>query len=212
MNPSGRLAISFAKNDAKLPNPQVPGMDLIKNPGPGRHRPGELPLFDAPATEGVRVGYKWFESKQEQPLFPFGFGLSYTTYEFSNLKASEHEVSFMVRNSGNRAGTEVAQVYAVLPASTGESTFKRLVGWDRVALAAGESKTVTLKLDPLYLSIFDVGKNKFALAPGDYEILAGSSSQDTVRTRPFTSRIRISTPRPRDRFDAGPQVTLALVL
>ncbi len=180
VDPSGRLAITFPKTDAQLPHPQVAGMDLIKNPGAGRHRPGELPLFDAPATEGVRVGYKWFESKQEEPLFPFGFGLSYTTYDFSGLKASEHEVTFTVRNSGSRAGTEVAQVYAVLPASTGESTFKRLVAWDRVTLAAGESKTVTLKLDPLYLSIFDVGKNKFVLAPGDYEILAGSSSHDTA--------------------------------
>jgi beta-glucosidase len=180
VDPSARLAISFPKTDAQLPHPQVPGMDLIKNPGPGHHRPGELPLFDAPATEGVRVGYKWFESKQEQPLFSFGFGLSYTTYEFSGLKASDHEVTFTVRNSGNRAGTEIAQVYAVLPASTGESTFKRLVAWDRVALTAGESKTITLKLDPLYLSIFDVAKNKFVLAPGDYEILAGSSSHDTV--------------------------------
>ncbi len=180
VDPSGRLAITFPKTDAQLPHPQVAGMDLIKNPGPGHHRTGELPLFEAPATEGVRVGYKWFESKQEQPLFPFGFGLSYTTYEFSDLKASEHEVTFTVRNSGNRAGTEVAQVYAVLPASTGESTFKRLIAWDRVALAAGESKTVTLKFDPIYLSIFDVGKNKFVLAPGDYEILAGSSSHDTT--------------------------------
>jgi len=84
-----------------------------------------------------------------------------------------------VRNSGSRAGTEVAQVYAVLHASTGESTFKRLVAWDRVALAAGESKTVTLTLDPLYLSIFDVSKDAFTLAPGDYTILAGSSSTDT---------------------------------
>ncbi len=180
VDPSARLAITFPKTDAQLPHPQVAGMDLIKNPGAGHHRPGELPLFDAPATEGVRVGYKWFESKQEQPLFPFGFGLSYTTYEFSDLKASQHEVTFTVRNSGSRAGTEVAQVYAVLPASTGESAFKRLVAWDRVTLAAGESKTVTLKLDPLYLSIFDVGKDKFVLAPGDYEILAGSSSHDTA--------------------------------
>jgi beta-glucosidase len=180
VNPSGRLPITFAKTDAQLPHPEVPGMDLIKNPGPGHHRPGELPLFDAPATEGVRVGYKWFESKQEEPLFPFGFGLSYTTYAFSDLKASEHEVTVTVRNTGNQAGTEVAQIYAVLPKSTGESDFKHLIAWDRVALAAGESKTVTLKIDPLYLSIFDVGKNQFVLAPGDYEILAGSSSHDTA--------------------------------
>jgi beta-glucosidase len=180
VDPSGRLPITFPKTDAQLPHPEVAGMNLINKPGAGHHRPGELPLFDAAATEGVRVGYKWFESKQEQPLFSFGYGLSYTSYDFSDLKASRDEVTFTVRNSGKRAGTETAQVYAVLPASTGESNFKRLVAWQRVSLGAGESKTVTLKLDPLYLSIFDVGKNKFVLAPGDYEILAGSSSHDTV--------------------------------
>ncbi|HEX4311467.1 MAG TPA: glycoside hydrolase family 3 C-terminal domain-containing protein [Acidobacteriaceae bacterium] len=179
VNPSGRLAVSFAKSDDQLPHPTVPGIDLIKNPGTGHHRPGELPLFDAAATEGVRVGYKWFESEHKDPLFPFGFGLSYTSYEYSGLKASEHEVTFTVRNSGSRAGIEVAQVYATLPSSTGESNFKRLVGWERVALAAGESKTVSVKLDPLYLSVFDTGKNSFVLTPGDYTILAGSSSSDT---------------------------------
>jgi len=181
VNPSGRLAISFAKSDDQLPHPDVPGMNLVTHPGAGgHHRPGEMPLFDAATTEGVRVGYKWFESEKKEPLFPFGFGLSYTTYSFSGLKASRQEVTFMVRNTGNRAGTEVAQVYAVLPVSTGESTFKRLVAWDRVDLGAGESKTVTLKLDPLYLSIFDLGKNSFVVAPGDYVIFAGSSSADSV--------------------------------
>jgi len=188
VDPSGRLAITFPKTDAQLPHPDVAGMDLIKNPGAGHHRSGELPLFDAPATEGVRVGYKWFESQQEQPLFPFGFGLSYTTFDFSDLKATPQDVTFTVRNSGSRAGTEVAQVYASLPASTGESGFRRLVAWDRVALAAGESKTVALHIDPLYLSIFDVDKNKFVLAPGDYMILAGSSSHDT----PLTTTVHIA--------------------
>ncbi|MGC1158855.1 MAG: glycoside hydrolase family 3 C-terminal domain-containing protein [Acidobacteriaceae bacterium] len=188
VNPSGRLAITFAKTDDQLPHPEVAGMDLIAHPATaGRHRPGELPLFDYDATESVRVGYKWFESEHKDPLFPFGFGLSYTSYVYSGLSASQHEVSFTVRNSGSRAGTEVAQVYAVLPASTGESTFKRLIAWDRVALAPGESKTVTLKLDPLYLSIFDLGKNAFTLAPGDYTILAGSSSADT----PLTATVHI---------------------
>jgi beta-glucosidase len=187
VNPSGRLAISFAKSDDQLPHPQVPGINLIAKPGAGRHHPGELPLFDAPATEGVRVGYKWFESQQEEPLFPFGFGLSYTTFDFSGLKASQHEVTFTVRNRGHRAGTEIAQVYAKLPAATGESTFRRLVAWDRVALAPGESKTVTLQLDPLYLSIFDTQKNAFVLAPGEYVVSAGSSSSDT----PLTATIHV---------------------
>jgi beta-glucosidase len=93
-----------------------------------------------------------------------------------------------VQNTGSRAGTEVAQVYAVLPPLTGESTFKRLVAWDRVPLAPGESKTVTLQLDPLYLSIFDTDKNAFSLAPGDYTILAGPSSADT----PLTATVHIN--------------------
>ena len=188
VDPSGRLAITFPKTDDQLPHPEVAGMNLIRNPGTRHHRPGELPLFDAAATEGVRVGYKWFESKQETPLFPFGYGLSYTTYDFSDLKASQHDVTFTVRNSGSRAGTEVAQVYAVLPASTGESTFRRLVAWDRVPLAPGESKTVTLPIDPLYLSIFDVAKNAFTLAPGDYTFLAGSSSANF----PLTATVHIA--------------------
>ncbi len=183
VNPSGRLAITFPKSDDQLPHPQVPGINLIAHPGPGHHRPGELPPFDYDATEGVRVGYKWFESQQLTPLFPFGFGLSYTTFEFSGLNASQHEVTFTVKNSGSRPGTEVAQVYAVLPAATGESTFRRLVAWERVALAPGKSKTVILTLDPLYLSIFDTTSNAFTLAPGDYTLLVGSSSADTPLAR-----------------------------
>ncbi len=138
VNPSGRLAISFAKSDDQLPHPQVPGIHVD---GPGslpeaRHHQQEVP-FDADYTkEGARVGYKWFESEHKTPLFPFGFGLSYTTYEFSglNVDPAQHTATFTVRNTGDRAGTEVAQVYAILPASTGESTYKRLTGWDRVAL------------------------------------------------------------------------------
>jgi beta-glucosidase len=106
VNPSGRLAITFPKSDDQLPHPQIAGFDLIAHPGARHHAPGELPLFDSDATEGVRVGYKWFESQQETPLFPFGFGLSYTTYEYSGLTASQHEVSFTVRNTGNRRRIE----------------------------------------------------------------------------------------------------------
>jgi beta-glucosidase len=84
-----------------------------------------------------------------------------------------------VRNSGSRAGAEVAQVYAILPGSSGENTYKRLVGWDRVTLGAGESKTVTVTMNPLTLSIFDVAKDSFTMVPGDYQIVAGSSSADT---------------------------------
>lgn len=184
VDPSGRLAITFPKDDAQLPRLWIPGMDREARPGglpEAAHHHKEIPVDVNYNIEGARVGYKWFESEHKTPLFPFGFGLSYTTYAFSSLSVNEaqHTATFTVRNTGARAGTEVAQVYALLPASTGESTFKHLVGWDRVALAPRESKTVTVAMNPLTLSIFDVEKNAFTLPPGDYTILVGSSSADT---------------------------------
>lgn len=184
VNPSGRLAITFPKDDAQLPRPEIPGMNLEAGPGglpEAGHHHREVPFDVNYNIEGARVGYKWFESEHKTPLFPFGFGLSYTTYTFSNLSvdAAQHTASFSVRNTGSRAGTEVAEVYAILPASSGESTFKHLVGWDRVSLAPGESKTVTVPMNPLALSIFDVGKNAFTLVSGDYSILVGGSSDNT---------------------------------
>ena len=87
--------------------------------------------------EGLKVGYKWYESEHKEPLFPFGFGLSYTTYAYSNLKidSAKRTASFAVKNTGKRAGTEIAEVYAILPEAAGEP-FKRLVGWQRIELAA----------------------------------------------------------------------------
>lgn len=184
VNPSGRLAITFPKDDAQLPHPQVPGLATETVPGslPEAAQHQKPVPFDADYNiEGERVGYKWFESKRETPLFPFGFGLSYTSFAFSNLSvdATQRTAAFTVRNTGSRAGTEVAQVYARLPASTGEDTYQRLVGWDRVTLAPGESKTISVPMNQLALSIFDVQKNAFVMAPGDYTIVAGSSSADT---------------------------------
>jgi beta-glucosidase len=181
VNPSGKLAVTFAKSDDQLPHPEVPGINLKERADPGNPDHRELPRFDADYNvAGARVGYKWYESEHKTPLFPFGYGLSYTTYAYSNLKADaqDRSVSFEVKNTGSVAGTEIAEVYAELPAKAGES-FKRLVAWERVALDAGESKTVTLKLNPLYLSIFNTDRNSFELLPGDYKILAGPSSAET---------------------------------
>lgn len=199
VNPSAKLAITFPKNDSQLPRPQVPGMNLKAVPiamseavgHPAHHRTVKPPPFDVDyAKEGVRVGYKWFESEHLTPLFTFGYGLSYTSYAYSGLKVDEQArtVNFTVRNSGQRAGTEIAQVYAVLPASTGESTFKRLVAWERVALEPDQSKTVTVKLDPTYLSIFDTAKNGWSLVPGDYQIVVGESSDET----PLSATLHVS--------------------
>ena len=146
--------------------------------------------FDINYTEALKVGYKWYDAENKQPLFPFGFGLSYTTFAYSSLKAefgNGMQVSFTVKNTGKRAGAEIAQVYASLPASAGEPP-KRLVGWEKVQLAAGESKTVTLAVEPLFLSIFNVDKNDWEVVSGDYKIFVGRSSRDTPLTAAVARR------------------------
>ena len=194
VNPSGKLPITFPKSESQLPFPELP-----KQPPP---RPEDSkPMFPgAPikvntrqftidyAKEGAMVGYKWYEAKNEQPLFPFGFGLSYTTYAYSNLHVTPGKspvVAFTVKNTGSRPGAEVAQVYAKLPSAAGES-YKRLVAWDKVELAPGESKNISLKIDPLYISIFNESKDGWELLAGEYKVLVGPSSAETPLSGSFT--------------------------
>jgi beta-glucosidase len=178
-NFSGKLAITFPASDADLPHASVfapPG----KKPGPIDGLLGPKPPFPAVYDEGLKVGYKWFDAEKKKPAYPFGFGLSYTSFAYSNLKATGgagSEVSFAVRNTGKRAGQEVAQVYLSLPVAAGEPP-KRLIGWEKVELQPGESKTVTLKIDPLYLSIFDAATDHWTIVLGEYKVMAGSSSAD----------------------------------
>jgi beta-glucosidase len=178
VNPSAKLPVTFAKDDAQLPHPIVPGLEGISTNA--RNRELKIKPFDLNYTEGAKVGYKWFEATNKQPLFPFGFGLSYTTYAYSGLTVNdaEHTVDFTVRNTGNRAGTEIAQVYVVLPGAAKEN-YQRLAAWQRVKLAPGESKRVTLTLNPLTLSVFNTDQNGWQLLPGDYNISAGPSSSVT---------------------------------
>ena len=175
VNPSGKLPVSFAKSEADLPHPKLIEPPEKHGPLDGVMEP--LPPFDLIYTEGLKVGYKWFDAERKEPLFPFGHGLSYTTFAYAGLKATPQSVTFTVKNTGKRAGTETAQVYAGLPAAAGEPP-KRLVGWDKVELQPGESKTVTVALDPLHLSIFNVEKDAWELLPGDYKVQVGASSRD----------------------------------
>lgn len=177
VNPSAKLPVTFAKDDAQLPHPEIAGMKVDAQGNPLHYEGGQ---FDLHYTAGAAVGYKWFEEKHEQPLFPFGFGLAYTTYAYSGLTVDDaaRTVHFTVKNTGRRAGTEIAEVYVKLPTAANEG-YKRLVAWQRVALQPGESKAVTLKLDPLYLSVFDTAKDGWQLLPGDYRVMAGPSSADT---------------------------------
>lgn len=180
VNPSGRLPVTFPRSEADLPHPTLAGMQYVPE-GSAHHAHLKFPPFDINYDEGLKVGYKWYETEGKLPLFPFGFGLSYTTYSYSNLRAAMGEdlkVTFQVTNNGKRIGAEIAQVYAVLPASADEP-FKRLIGWEKVPLASGETRTVTISVDPLYLSIFNTAKNAWELVPGEYRLLAGSSAVST---------------------------------
>jgi len=190
VNPSGKLPVTFPRSEADLPQARVAGM----LPGPAGGEPKEQKTpFDINYTEGLKVGYKWYEAEGKEPLFPFGFGLSYTTFSYSSLEVTPGEqthVSFTVANTGSRAGAEVAQVYATLPASAGEP-FKRLVAWEKISLAPGESKAVSLTVEPRYLSIFNVRKEAWELTPGEYTIAVGGSSQNT----PLKQAVTIADPQ-----------------
>jgi beta-glucosidase len=190
VNPSGKLPVSFAKTDADLPHPQIAGMAPPPPPatpdaGRGGRGRGRFAPFDIDYSEGLKVGYKWFDAEKKEPLFAFGYGLSYTTYAYSGLKAGADSVTFTVRNTGKRAGAEIAQVYAALPAAAQEPP-KRLVAWERITLAPGESKTVTLAIDRKFLSIFNEEKEGWELLPGEYQFLVGGSSRSTPLTASVT--------------------------
>ena len=182
-NPSAKLPLTFPKSDADLPHPTIvkPPKGTVDADREGWKRiAAGLPVFQITYDEGVKVGYKWYDAERKPVLFPFGYGLSYTTYSYSNfmvLPGKKPLVSFTVTNTGRRAGAEVAEVYASLPATAAEPP-KRLVGWSKVKLNAGESKNVAIEVDPKYLSIFNVEHNTWQLIPGDYTFMAGGSSQD----------------------------------
>ena len=173
VNPSAKLPMTFPRSEADLPHPQ------LVTPLPGRRSGEAKPTFEVHYDEGLKVGYKWYDAENKPVLFPFGFGLSYTTFRYSGLRVStgsETTVSFTVKNAGGRAGEEVAEVYAALPAGAEEPP-KRLVGWDKVHLNAGESKEVSVPVKAFYLSIYDQASNSWKLVPGTYTFMVGGSSE-----------------------------------
>jgi beta-glucosidase len=190
VNPSGKLPLTFPRSEADLPHPQHvdPPKPDAQHPAP--HLPGfpgliamvmvSSPPFDAVYDEGLKVGYKWYDAEKKEPLFPFGFGLSYTTYAYSGLKVTSDnglKVTFKVKNAGSRAGEETAQVYLTLPASAQEPP-RRLVGWSKVRLDPGEQKDVTVNVESQMVSVFNAGKDAWEIVPGEYKVWAGGSSRD----------------------------------
>ncbi len=176
VNPSGKLPITFPAGLSQLPRPVI-----------GQPPDGVTP-FPVNYYEGFNVGYKWYDSQGMTPLFPFGFGLSYTTFAFSNaavvnILASGRNPNFLVTfyraNTGIGGVGEVAQVYFAFPSSTGEQP-KRLVGWQKLMPQPGASQQVTIEVDvndsSHPLSYWDVNSNAWLIAPGGYTVYLGDSS------------------------------------
>ena len=180
VNPNAKLPMTFPLSVEDLPHPKLITPPPHKPEPDPNHTTLTKPIFQVQYDEGVKVGYKWYDAEKKPVLFPFGYGLSYTTYSYSDLKVQPGDqttVSFTVKNTGSRAGAEIAEVYAALPADANEPP-KRLVGWSKVPLNPGESKHVSVTIDPKYLSIFDVTANAWKLLPGSYSFMVGGSSQD----------------------------------
>jgi beta-glucosidase len=168
VNPSGKLAMTFPANEH-----QGPGTFFLDYPGDG---------MTANYTEGVLVGYRWYDARKQEPLFPFGHGLSYTTFAYSGLQVQhaggdQATVSVRVANAGTRAGAEVVQLYLGAPAAAQEPP-KQLRGFEKIFLKPGESKVVTLKLDKDSFAAWDAETHGWNVHPGTYSVMVGSSSRD----------------------------------
>ena len=166
-NPSGKLTVTFPADEIHGPT-DAPA----QYPGKGTR---------ADYSEGLLVGYRWYDAKKLAPLYPFGFGLSYTQFGFSGLKATRDgegwKIRATVRNLGARAGAEVAQLYLSMPASAGEPP-RQLKGFTRVELAPGEAREVSFTLSRRDMSVWDDKAHGWKVPTGAMRIHVGNSSRD----------------------------------
>jgi beta-glucosidase len=182
VNPSGKLTVTHAASEG-----QLYGQTAETYPGVELSGDSNLTVTYA---EDINVGYRWFDKNDLQPAFPFGHGLSYTTFGYSDLKVSPSygdgssvTVSVNLQNTGTVAGKEVPQLYVGFPSTSGEPP-RQLKGFQKVALASGASQTVTFTLDPRSFSYW--GENGWTIDPGQYTLYVGSSSRDIRQVGTYT--------------------------
>ena len=165
--PSGRLPVTFPRSLDQLPHPATPNVGETAYP------------------EGATVGYKWYDAKGLDPQFPFGHGLTYTSFNYGGLTASPAAAgitaSFRVTNTGRRAGAAVPQIYVGSTAPGWEAP-KRLGGWQKIALDPGKSASVKLTVDPRLLATWDEAGRQWRIAGGTYQVMLGASSRDIAQT------------------------------
>lgn len=175
VNPSGKLPFSFP----------------VKLEDNGAHALGEYPGAENETyKESILVGYRWHDTKNIKPLFAFGHGLSYTTFQYGKVSADKNvmtqndkiTLSVEVKNTGKRAGAEVVQLYIRDVESSLPRPYKELKGFEKIHLKAGESKTVTFTIDKQALSFFDPAKHDWVAEKGTFEAIIGASS-DNIKTK-----------------------------
>jgi beta-glucosidase len=189
-NPEGKLPVSFDRSWDENPSAKyyypIPGADTTLHVTETDGRKVDYVIPHVKYEDGLMVGYRYWTTTGKHPLFPFGFGLSYTTFSFSNLSVpataasgSTVPVSFDVTNTGATAGAEVAQLYVSDPSATVKRPERELKGFEKVRLAPGETKHITLTLDARSFSYWDETKHNWTIDPGKFVILVGDSSENT---------------------------------
>ena len=170
VDPQGRLPATFPAGESQLARPKLPGSDqgIVETLTPSAAKP-----FEVRYTEGSDVGYRGFARSGEKPLYPFGYGLSYTSFRYSGLRVAGGRTlsaSFTVANTGKRAGTETAQLYLTAGPRRRQ---QRLIGWSKVALKPGESRRVTVTAPARMLANWDTAGHGWKLDGGAYQVAVG---------------------------------------
>ncbi len=189
VNPSGHLPITFPAAETQAPRPHAIGLDLLHKRDAAGDPNAPLPMFEVSYPEGANVGYRWYQKTSATPLFPFGHGLSYTSFRYAGLAVQGNEVRFTVTNSGKRAGTDVPQVYVEAADGAGTKTF-RLAGWTRLSLAPGQSRQVTVALDPRTAATWDLAGKRWSVSSTPLPLVVGHDATD----RALAGTVSLSAP------------------
>jgi beta-glucosidase len=193
VNPSGKLPMTFPRQLADTPAFNNYHDDSKWFMADGSCAFSDVPTANFPGDrdvrygEGIFVGYRHYDHRQIEPLFPFGHGLSYTSFAYSGLKVGPDAVALTVRNTGARAGKETVQIYVRDVKASVARPPKELKGFAKVTLRPREVRTVTIPLDDRAFAFYDAAQRKWTIEPGEFEILVGSSSRD-IRLRGVLTR------------------------
>lgn len=198
-NPSGKLPVTFPKSLKDIPD---------STPAQWTGTNGQVQY-----SEGDQIGYRWYNAQNKAPLFPFGYGLSYTSFAFSNLQVTGPDstgkvtATAAVKNTGSRSGSEVAQLYLDSPPTSGEQAL-RLRGFSKVTLQPGQSTTVTFTLTPADLAVWSTTSTNWTTPGGTYQVFVGDSASPA--DLPLHATFRVSGPDPTGETVAGVAANLCL--